>query len=110
VRIGIKPGGRHMQVKVQSIHFDADTKLINFIEGKIDKLNQFHDNIIGGEVMLRLDGANDRENKVAEIKLNIPGRELFAKKQCKSFEEATDLAVGALTKQIKKYKGKVALK
>lgn len=95
-----------MGIKVQSIHFDADKKLVSFIEGRIDKLNQFFDNIVDTEVFLRLDKADNNENKVAEIKLAIPGKELFAKKQCKSFEEATDEAVEALRRQIIKHKEK----
>jgi putative sigma-54 modulation protein len=95
-----------MQVQVQSIHFDADRKLINFIEEKISKLTTFHDRIIKGEVFLRLDKSDVNENKVAEIKLSIPGKELFARKQCKSFEEATDDAVDALRRQIHKHKTK----
>jgi putative sigma-54 modulation protein len=82
-----------MQVQVQSIHFDADIKLIRFIEEKVNKLTTFHDRIIKGEVFLRLDKSDVNENKIAEVKLSIPGKELFAKKQCKSFEEATDFAV-----------------
>ncbi len=95
-----------MNVQVHSLHFNADKKLIGFVEGKIDKLNQFYDKIIGSEVFLRLDNAEDRQNKVAEIKLAIPGKDLFAKKQCSSFEEATDEAVEALRRQIHKFKGK----
>ncbi len=95
-----------MQVQVQSIHFDADRKLINFIEEKISKLTTFHDRIIKGEVFLRLDKSDVNENKIAEIKLSIPGKELFARKQCKSFEEATDVAVDALKRQIDKHKTK----
>jgi putative sigma-54 modulation protein len=96
-----------MQVQVQSIHFDADRKLINFIEEKISKLTTFHDRIIKGEVFLRLDKSDVNENKIAEIKLSIPGKELFARKQCKSFEEATDVAVDALKRQIHKHKTKI---
>ncbi len=59
-----------------------------------------------GEVFLRLDKSEDKANKIAEVKILIPGKELFAKKQCKSFEEATDTAVEALRRQIKKVKGK----
>ncbi len=95
-----------MKVTVHSIHFDADKKLIDFIEKRIDKLASHHETIIDGEVFLRLDKASNDENKVTEIKLNIPGKELFAKKQCKSFEEATDNVVEALRKQLKKYKEK----
>lgn len=96
-----------MQIKVQSIHFDADTKLINFIEERLQKLTTFHDRIIKGEVFLRLDKSDINENKIAEVKLSIPGKELFAKRQCKTFEEATDTAVDALKRQIDKHKTKV---
>lgn len=96
-----------MQIQVHSIHFDADEKLINFIEEKLEKLTQFHDHIIGGEVFLRLENADNKENKVAEIKLLVPGKDLFAKRQCKSFEEATDDAVEALRRQINKHKEKL---
>jgi putative sigma-54 modulation protein len=95
-----------MQVQVQSIHFDADVKLISFIEEKLQKLTTFHDRIIKSEVFLRLDKSDVNENKIAEVKLSIPGKELFAKKQCKTFEEATDVAVEALRKQIDKHRPK----
>ncbi len=95
-----------MQVKVQSIHFDADTKLISFIEEKMSKLTQFHDRIIRGDVFLRIDKSDNMENKIAEIKLSVPGKDLFASKQCKSFEEATDNAVEAIRRQISKHKEK----
>lgn len=95
-----------MKVKVQSIHFDADTKLLDFIDDRIDKLTQFYDHIIDGEVFLRLDKSATSDNKITEVKLNIPGRSLFAKEQCSTFEEATDLAVEALRRQIIKHKEK----
>lgn len=95
-----------MQVQVQSIHFDADRKLINFIEEKLQKLTHFHDRITFGEVFLRLDKSDVNENKIAEIKLSIPGKDLFARKQCRTFEEATDVAVHALRRQIDKMKTK----
>ena len=98
-----------MSTTVQSIHFDADKDLVNFIEGKVSKLNQFYDRIIDSEVYLKVDKNASNENKIAEIKVAIPGKELFAKKQCKTFEEVTDLAVEALRRQIRKHKGKVAL-
>jgi len=98
-----------MTTIVQSIHFDADKDLVNFIESKVGKLSQYYDRIIDSEVYLKVDKNATNENKIAEIKLAIPGKELFAKKQCKTFEEATDLAVEALRRQISKHKGKVAL-
>jgi putative sigma-54 modulation protein len=96
-----------MKIKVQSIHFTADKKLLQFVEEKVDKLFQFYDSIIDSEVYLRLDKSDNTENKIAEIKINIPGKTLFAKEQCKTFEEATDVAIEALRKQITKQKEKV---
>jgi len=97
-----------MDIQVHSIHFTADKKLVNFVNEKVNKLELFFDNIIAGEVFLRLDKSNDKDNKIAEVKLLLPGKELFAKKQCKSFEEAADLAVDALKKQVEKHKHKLA--
>lgn len=97
-----------MDIKVNSVNFTADHKLITFVNDKVNKLQLFFDNIIAGEVFLRVDKDQEKENKLAEIKILLPGRELFAKKQCKSFEEATDLAVEALRRQVKRYKGKLA--
>ena len=97
-----------MDIKVHSIHFKADQKLLDFVQEKLTKLQLFFDQIIVGEVFLRLDKNSDKENKVAEIKILLPGKELFAKKQCKSFEEAFDSVIDALITQVKKYKSKLA--
>ena len=96
-----------MDIKIHSIHFDADQKLLDYINDKVSKLSLFFDHIIVGEVFLRLDKSSEKENKITEIKILIPGKELFAKKQCKSFEESADLVVEALRKQIVKHKEKV---
>lgn len=96
-----------MEVQVHAIHFTADQKLIDFIEEKVSKLELFFDNIIACEVYLKLDKSQEKENKISEVKLLIPGKTLIAKKQCRSFEEATDLATEALRKQVKKHKEKV---
>ena len=95
-----------MKITVQAIHFSADHKLLDFIQKKVDKLEQFHDQIISGEVYLKLENVEDEANKISEIKLNVPGAVLFAKEQCKSFEEATDLSIESLRKQITKHKDK----
>ena len=95
-----------MKITVQSIRFNADKKLLEFIQKKVDKLDTFFDHIINGEVYLKLENVDDEINKITEIKLMLPGHLLFAKEQCKTFEEATDLAVESLRKQIDKYKQK----
>lgn len=96
-----------VNLKISSVHFDADRKLIEFIQNRVDKLANYYDKIIDGEVILKVENSNDTENKVAEIKLLVPGNDIFAKKQCKSFEEATDNAVEALRRQLKKHKEKL---
>ncbi len=96
-----------MNIKIHSIHFDADASLLNFIEQKVKKLLQFYDSIIGSEVFLRLEKVQDMENKIVEIKLFIPGNDVFAKKQSKTFEEAADDCVEALRKQLNKHKDKI---
>lgn len=95
-----------MNIKIQSLRFDADKKLIDFVNQKVEKLSLFADDIVAAEVSLKLDNDQEGENKISEIKVEMPGGSLFAKKQCKSFEEATDEAVDALKKQITKYKDK----
>jgi putative sigma-54 modulation protein len=95
-----------MDIKIHSVHFDADKKLEDFIDNKVGKLDQFYDNIIGAEVFLKIEKNQSPENKIAEIKLQIPGSDLFAKKQSSTFEESTDSAVSALEKQLKKRKEK----
>lgn len=96
-----------MKIGIQSIHFDADQKLLAFIQKKVNKLDQFYDQIISGEVYLKVDNVTEETNKKVEIKLMIPGNTLFAKEECKSFEEATDLSIECLRKQIKKHKDKI---
>jgi putative sigma-54 modulation protein len=93
-----------MEVKVHSVHFSADQKLVDYINEKVGKLELFYDNIVAGEVFLRLDNSGDKENKISEVKLLVPGKELFAKKQCATFEEAVSLSVEALKKQVEKQK------
>lgn len=96
-----------MKIKVQSIHFDADRKLLEFVQERADKLNQFFDQIIDGEVYLRLDKSDTNTNKITEVRINTPGKMLFAKEQCSTFEEAADLAFDALRRQITKHKEKM---
>ena len=95
-----------MEIKVNAVGFKADTKLVDFATAKVSKLTQFIDNIVTSEVYFKVDNSQSIENKIAEVKILIPGSELFAKKQSKSFEESVDLAIDALKKQIEKAKNK----
>lgn len=95
-----------MKISVQSIHFTADKKLLAFIQKKADKLDQMSDQIESGEIYLKLENTVNEANKITEIKIMLPGTQLFAKEQCKTFEEATDLAIESLKRQIDKHKVK----
>jgi putative sigma-54 modulation protein len=96
-----------MKVTTQSVHFTADQKLLDFIDSKLQKLGTTYDAIIEAEVTLKLDNASNNENKITEIRLHVPGNDLFAKRQCASFEEAADQVIDALRNQIMKHKEKI---
>jgi putative sigma-54 modulation protein len=96
-----------MTVKINSVHFKTDRKLDEFIEAKIDKLNKFFDALHDCEVILKVENSDDLENKTAEIRLEVPGSSLFAKKQSDSFEESVTLATEALRRQLLKRKNKL---
>ncbi len=96
-----------MKINISSLQFKADVKLEDFIREKINKTSNLFDGLIGCDVILRLDQASNNENKIAEVRMFIPGNDLFAKKQAKSFEEAIDNAVDALKKQLSKHKEKI---
>jgi len=96
-----------MQVNINAVHFKTDKKLDQFITDKVEKLAGLYDGIVSSEVTLRLEKTEPVENKVAEIKLVVRGNDLFAKKQSKSFEEATDTAIEALKRQLTRHKEKM---
>ncbi len=97
-----------MNIKINSVHFSADTKLEEYIQDKVSKLFQYSDDILGADVHLTLEKSQSKnfDSKVSKIKLEIPGIDLFAEKKSSTFEEATDLAVAALKTQLQKRKGK----
>ena len=97
-----------MEVKINSVHFTPDKKLVDFINKKVNKLDTFFDGIINAEITLKVLKPEVANNKISELKLSIPSNGyLFAKKQADTFEEATDLAVDAIRKQLSKYKEKL---
>lgn len=96
-----------MKVFTQSVNFNADSKLIQFTEKKIESLEKFHDKIVDVEVFLKVQNTSDKENKITEIKINIPGSELIVKRETKTFEEGVNLGVDSLKRQLKKSKEKL---
>lgn len=97
-----------MEIIINSVHFTADKRLVDFVNKKVNKLDTFFDGIINAEVTLRVLKPETARNKISELKLSIPGNGyLFAKKQADTFEEATDLAIDAIRKQLGKFKEKL---
>lgn len=95
-----------MMIQTQSVHFDADSKLLAFIEKKVNKLEVFFDRIISADVILRLENTGQVQDKIVELKLNIPGTTLVAKETSKTFEAAVDAAAEAARRQLLRYKRK----
>ncbi|RSK37130.1 ribosome hibernation-promoting factor, HPF/YfiA family [Hymenobacter metallilatus] len=96
-----------MKVQMQSVHFDADQKLLDFIQKRLDKLETFYDRVTEGEVIMRLNNKDGIDNKTVEIKLYVPGSTLFAQEDAASFEAAADAASESLKRQITKHKEKL---
>ncbi|TXD81763.1 ribosome-associated translation inhibitor RaiA [Subsaximicrobium wynnwilliamsii] len=96
-----------MKVNTQSVNFNADQKLIDFIQRRMDKLDLFYDKVIHSDVYLKVQKTSDKENKIFEARVNVPGDSFVVKKQCKTFEEGTDMAVSCLERQLKKRKAKL---
>ena len=95
-----------MDIRIQSIHFDASEQLQAFIQKKVSKLEKYYEDIKKVEVSLKVVKPEVAENKEAGIKILIPNGEFYASKVCDTFEEAIDLDVEALVKQLVKYKEK----
>lgn len=96
-----------MKIDIQSIHFDADRELIDFIKSKVEKLRTFYDGHLDLKVFLRLHKVQVKHNKLVEMKLMVNGQVLFVEHEHQSFEAAIDVALDSLVSQLKKFKEKV---
>lgn len=98
-----------MNLHIQTVHFDADQKLVEHVREKIEKLEQFHDRIIKVDVFLKLDNiVHNIKDKIAEIRVHVPKADFFVKSTSKSFETSFDEAFDSLVNQIKRKKEKLA--
>ena len=96
-----------MNVQIRTVHFDADSRLLDHVNAKIEKLKTFHDKIIGAEIYLKLDNLSQQvRDKVAEIKIYVPKHTYFVKHQSKTFEESFDLAFNSIVSKVKREKEK----
>ncbi|MCH7525229.1 MAG: ribosome-associated translation inhibitor RaiA [Bacteroidetes bacterium] len=96
-----------MRVNTQSVNFNADQKLIDFIQQRMDKLDQYYDKIIKSDVFLKVENTSGKQNKIFEAIISVPGDSFIVKKVCKTFEEGADSAANSLGRQLRKRKEKL---
>jgi putative sigma-54 modulation protein len=98
-----------MNVNIQTVHFNADKKLLDYVKSKLERLANFSDRIIRVNVFLKLDNVvHNIKDKIAEIRVHIPGQDFFVKSTSKSFEGSFDSALDSMVTQIKRRKEKHA--
>ena len=96
-----------MKVNVHAVNFNVDGKLVDFIQDKMDKLEKYFDKIVAADVFLKVEKTSEKENKIAEVKLHVPGDDFMVVKQCKTFEEAVDQSAESLERLLLKRKEKI---
>jgi len=99
-----------MKINTTSIHFDADQKLIDYIQRKTSKLDQFFDRIIDAHIYLKLENSGQVRDKIVEMKLHVPGDILIATEVSKTFEASTDAAIDNMKRQLNRYKERIQAK
>ena len=98
-----------MDIKLQTVKFDADKKLVEFVEKKLSKLDRFAERATGADVILKLDKDAEKGNKLVNITVHIPGGDLQTEQRARTFEEAVDAALDVLKRQAEKHKEKYAI-
>lgn len=98
-----------MKVNVNAVNFTADRKLVDFAQLRMDKLDKYYDKIVSSDVFFKVENTSDKENKIVEVKVHVPGDEFLVKKKCKTFEGALELAAESLERQLLKRKEKVRI-
>lgn len=93
-----------MEVKIQSVKFDASKQLLEFVEKKMSRLERFESHSTGVDVVLKLDKDSEKGNKLALVTLHVPGADIVSEQRARTFEEAVDLALDAVKRQIEKRK------
>ena len=99
-----------MKINTTSIHFDADQKLLDYIQRKASKLDQFFDRIIDTHIYLKLENSGQVRDKIVEMRLSVPGDTLMATEVSKTFEASTDAAVDNMKRQLNRYKERIQAK
>ena len=96
-----------MKVSVHAVNFTVDKRLVDFIQERLDKLEKYYDKVVSADVFLKVEKTSEKENKIVEVKINVPGDEFFFYNQCKTFEEALELSAESLQRMLVKRKEKI---
>ncbi len=96
-----------MKVNVHAVNFTVDKKLVDFIQERVGKLEKFYDKVVSADVFLKVEKTSEKENKVVEVKIHVPGDDFMVKKQCKTFEEAIEISAESLERLLIKRKEKI---
>jgi putative sigma-54 modulation protein len=96
-----------MKVDVHAVNFNIDKKLVDFVQERMVKLEKYYDKVVSSDVYLKVENTSDKENKIVEMKIIVPGDDFLVKKQCKSFEEAVELAAESIERLLVKRKEKI---
>lgn len=97
-----------MKVNVHAVNFTIDRKLVDFVQERLEKLSKYYDKVVSTDVFLKVEKTSEKENKIAEIKMHVPGDDFMVKKQCKTFEEAVEQASESLERLLIKRKEKIS--
>ena len=96
-----------MKVNVHAVNFTVDKKLVDFINERLAKLEKFYDKVVTSDVFLKVEKTSEKENKIVEVKIHVPGDDFMVKKQCKTFEEAIEVSAESLERLLIKRKEKI---
>lgn len=96
-----------MKVNVHAVNFTVDKKLVDFINERLAKLEKFYDKVVSSDVFLKVEKTSEKENKIVEVKIHVPGDDFMVKKQCKTFEEAIEVSAESLERLLIKRKEKI---
>lgn len=97
-----------MTINFQTVNFNAKEGLEEYVQIKLNKLDQYYDKIIAAQVNMRVENIPEKENKFVDIRLEVPGDDIVVKKSGQSFEECIDLSIDTLKKLIIRKKEKVS--
>ena len=96
-----------MKVNVHAVNFNVDRKLVDFINERLVKLEKYYDKVVSSDVFLKVEKTSEKENKIVEVKIHVPGDDFMVKKQCKTFEEAVEMTAESLERLLVKRKEKI---